>query len=137
MGGHPCGGRHRPCATAPTPPPLLVVGQAAGDSPLRAPCSRPLGGRRAASGCCPCGLLLLRVIAPCGLALAAASRPLTRGLGHGLAVGGRPCMGAGRGCPPFLLAAFAMKNIARTRRSYIPVFQIRMEKMKEVKHPSL
>ncbi|RWV93999.1 hypothetical protein GW17_00043503 [Ensete ventricosum] len=32
---------------------------------------------------------------PCGLALAVADRPLARGLGRGLAVGGRPYMGAG------------------------------------------
>ncbi|RWV98286.1 hypothetical protein GW17_00038876 [Ensete ventricosum] len=33
---------------------------------------------------------------PCGLALAAAGHSLVGGLGYGLAVGGRPCMGAGR-----------------------------------------
>ncbi|RWV83174.1 hypothetical protein GW17_00055260 [Ensete ventricosum] len=36
------------------------------------------------------------------------SRPLTRGPGRGLVVGGRPCMGADRGWPS-LLAAFAAK----------------------------
>ncbi|RWV80465.1 hypothetical protein GW17_00058266, partial [Ensete ventricosum] len=33
-----------------------------------------------------------------------------QGLGHGLAVGGRPCMGAGRGWSPLLLTAFAAKT---------------------------
>ncbi|RRT57440.1 hypothetical protein B296_00036080, partial [Ensete ventricosum] len=46
---------------------------------------------------------------PCGLALAAASRPLVGGLGRDLAVGGWPCMGASRGWPPLLLAAFTIK----------------------------
>ncbi|RRT65899.1 hypothetical protein B296_00014575, partial [Ensete ventricosum] len=46
---------------------------------------------------------------PFGLALAAANRPLVGGLGRGLAVGGRPSMGAGRGWPPLLLASFAAK----------------------------
>ncbi|RWW64990.1 hypothetical protein BHE74_00027739, partial [Ensete ventricosum] len=47
---------------------------------------------------------------PFGLALVAANRPLAGGLGHGLAMGGRPCMGAGRGWPPLLLAAFTAKT---------------------------
>ncbi|RWV78836.1 hypothetical protein BHE74_00058971 [Ensete ventricosum] len=34
-------------------------------------------------------------------------RPLRAGLSSDLAVGGRPCIGAGRGWPPLLLAAFA------------------------------
>ncbi|RZS23492.1 hypothetical protein BHM03_00056437 [Ensete ventricosum] len=46
---------------------------------------------------------------PCGLALVAAGRPLAGDFSRGLTVG----------------------------RSYIPVFQIRMEKMKEVKRPPL
>ncbi|RRT31444.1 hypothetical protein B296_00054399, partial [Ensete ventricosum] len=46
---------------------------------------------------------------PCGLALAAFGRHLAGGLSHGLAVDGWPCMGAGRGWPPLLLAAFAAK----------------------------
>ncbi|RWV95868.1 hypothetical protein GW17_00041463 [Ensete ventricosum] len=59
----------------------------------------------------PCGLLWPLTSAaglPFGLALVAASRPLIGGLGRGLAVGGRPYSGAGRGWPP-LLAAFAAK----------------------------
>ncbi|RWV84657.1 hypothetical protein GW17_00053614, partial [Ensete ventricosum] len=44
---------------------------------------------------------------PFGLALAVASRPLATGLGRGLAVGGQLYIGAGRGWPPLLLAAFA------------------------------
>ncbi|RRT47049.1 hypothetical protein B296_00026910 [Ensete ventricosum] len=47
---------------------------------------------------------------PCGLALAIVGRPLAGGLGRGLAVGGRPCMGASRGWPPLLLATFAAKT---------------------------
>ncbi|RWV82408.1 hypothetical protein GW17_00056094, partial [Ensete ventricosum] len=42
-----------------------------------------------------------------GLALLATICPLTGGLGHGLAMGAQPCMGAGRGWPPLHLAAFA------------------------------
>ncbi|RWW37905.1 hypothetical protein BHE74_00056925, partial [Ensete ventricosum] len=64
-----------------------------------------------------------------GRALAAAGRPLTGGLGRGIAVGGRPCMGAGR-------HSSSLPSL-RKWRWYIPVFQIRMEKMKEVKRPPL
>ncbi|RRT49134.1 hypothetical protein B296_00037955, partial [Ensete ventricosum] len=47
--------------------------------------------------CRPYGLLPLRAtVAPCGLALVAAGHPLVGGLGRGLAMGGWPCMGAGR-----------------------------------------
>ncbi|RRT36943.1 hypothetical protein B296_00054647, partial [Ensete ventricosum] len=49
---------------------------------------------------------------PCGLALAIAGRPLARGLARGLAVGGQPCMGAGRGWSP-LLTVFAVKTTRR------------------------
>ncbi|RZS11290.1 hypothetical protein BHM03_00042601 [Ensete ventricosum] len=72
-----------------------------------------------AGGCCPLEWCFstqappLRAAAPTGaaglpfgLALAAASRrPFVWGLGCGLAVGGRPCMGAGHGWPPLLLVA--------------------------------
>ncbi|RRT34167.1 hypothetical protein B296_00053582, partial [Ensete ventricosum] len=70
-------------------------------------------------GCCPYERCRppLQAIAPasgtglpCGVALAAASRPLVEGLGYDLAVGGRPCIGAGRGWRPLLLATFAMKT---------------------------
>ncbi|RWW46184.1 hypothetical protein BHE74_00047906 [Ensete ventricosum] len=44
------------------------------------------------------------------LALAASSRPLAGGHCRGLTVGGRPCIGAGRGWPPLLLAGFAAKT---------------------------
>ncbi|RWV97169.1 hypothetical protein GW17_00040061 [Ensete ventricosum] len=54
-------------------------------------------------------------------ALAMAGHPLAGGLGRsrlllttGLAVGGRPYMGAGRGWPPLLLVA--CENAARTRK---------------------
>ncbi|RWV95451.1 hypothetical protein GW17_00041922 [Ensete ventricosum] len=45
---------------------------------------------------------------PCELSLAVAGRPPAGGLGLGLAVGGRPCMWAGRGWS-LLLTAFAIK----------------------------
>ncbi|RWV77146.1 hypothetical protein GW17_00062071 [Ensete ventricosum] len=58
-------------------------------------------------------------------AFAVADRPLTGGLGRnrlplaaGLAVGGQPCMGVGRGWPPLLLAAFA----AKTQQEHIKRF---------------
>ncbi|RWW11674.1 hypothetical protein GW17_00024699 [Ensete ventricosum] len=47
---------------------------------------------------------------PCVLALTVIGRHLARGLGRDLVVGGRPCMGAGRGWPPLLLIAFAAKT---------------------------
>ncbi|RZS05890.1 hypothetical protein BHM03_00036441, partial [Ensete ventricosum] len=67
-------------------------------APLRAPaasgCRPPLCRRIAGSRPLRPGrgwLPPLRATAPTG------SRPLPAGLGRGLAVGGRPCMGAGRG----------------------------------------
>ncbi|RWV92689.1 hypothetical protein BHE74_00055037 [Ensete ventricosum] len=88
------------------PPPFLAARLAAGGNPFRAPYSRP--------PCCyHCGRQppLAGVVGfPFELALAAASRPLAGGLSRDLAVGGRPCMGAGRGWPLLLLAAFAMKT---------------------------
>ncbi|RRT32117.1 hypothetical protein B296_00047119, partial [Ensete ventricosum] len=60
-------------------------------------------------GGCP-----LRAGCPCKRVLAVADRPLTEGLGRsrlllavGLAVGGRPCMGASCGWLPLLLAILA------------------------------
>ncbi|RRT31273.1 hypothetical protein B296_00051037 [Ensete ventricosum] len=82
-----------PRATAP-------FGLAAGDHHLWVPpCSLPPCGHDAAGGYRPYGL----VAAPVG------GRPFRAGLGRGLAVGGRPCMGVGRGWPHLLLAAFAAK----------------------------
>ncbi|RZS15020.1 hypothetical protein BHM03_00046799 [Ensete ventricosum] len=118
----PCQGAATPVAGAVT---LLAAGLAAGNSPLRAPYSRPPlwalhckrlclrvvaapagwpqptvpAGGTSARKHCPCGLLppLAGTVGlPFGLALAKANRPLAGGLGRGLAVGGRPCMGAGR-----------------------------------------
>ncbi|RRT31882.1 hypothetical protein B296_00057071 [Ensete ventricosum] len=112
------------------------------------PCSLPLCGRRATPP--------LQATAPVG------DHPLWVGLGHGLAVGGRPCMGAGRGWSSILLAAFA----AKMQQEYVEQFyviqshhtqfktnlshenlgfdttvekpqRIRMEKMKDVKRPPL
>ncbi|RWW52989.1 hypothetical protein BHE74_00040550, partial [Ensete ventricosum] len=42
--------------------------------------------------------------------LQAGRRLLRASLGRGLAVGGRPCMGAGCGRPPLLLVAFTTKR---------------------------
>ncbi|RWV77685.1 hypothetical protein GW17_00061451 [Ensete ventricosum] len=71
----------------------------------------------------PCGLLPLRaIVAPCGLALAAAWSWVAS-----------PTWGLAAPPPCYLRC----ENATRTRRSYIPVFQIRMEKMKEVKYPPL
>ncbi|RWV82053.1 hypothetical protein GW17_00056477 [Ensete ventricosum] len=71
---------------------------------------------------------------PIGLDLAATSCPLARGLGRGLVVGGKPWMAAP---PPHWLRAGPGRKLITRRRSYIPVFQIRMEKKKEGKHPPL
>ncbi|RWV93781.1 hypothetical protein GW17_00043736 [Ensete ventricosum] len=56
-----------------------------------------------------------------------AVRPLVGGLGlnrlplaAGLAVGGRPCTGAGRGWPPLLLIAFAAKKCSKNAEIVYP-----------------
>ncbi|RWW20328.1 hypothetical protein GW17_00015568 [Ensete ventricosum] len=92
---------------------VAPCGLAAGDSPLRA--SRSRSCPRATTA--PAGGLHLRVAAPTG------GRPLQEAwpqpvapLQGALAAAGRPVVGG---------------------RSYILVFQIRMEKMKEVKRPPL
>ncbi|RWV90733.1 hypothetical protein GW17_00047042 [Ensete ventricosum] len=88
-GGHPCGW---PRAAA----------------PCELPAPDPLCERRATSGCARERLSPLRA----GRSRPSRERlsPLLAGdVGHGLAVGGRPCMGAGRGWPPLLLTAFAAK----------------------------
>ncbi|RRT31532.1 hypothetical protein B296_00049438, partial [Ensete ventricosum] len=72
----------------------------------------PAGGASTRK-CHPCGRLSPFASVgglPFGLALAAASCPLVRGLGRGLAVGGRPCLGTGRGWPHLLLTAFVAKT---------------------------
>ncbi|RWV79344.1 hypothetical protein GW17_00059535, partial [Ensete ventricosum] len=81
-------------------------------APFGCPTIDPLCGHRAVSGCARRRLLPLAGAAglPFGLAPVATNRPLAGGLGRGLAVGGRPCMGAGRAWSPFLLAAFAAKT---------------------------
>ncbi|RWV92531.1 hypothetical protein GW17_00045082 [Ensete ventricosum] len=63
----------------------------------------------------PAGDCPLRAGCPCKGVLVVVGRPLTGGLGRsrlplvaGLPVGGRPCMGAGRGWPPLLLAVLAV-----------------------------
>ncbi|RRT31423.1 hypothetical protein B296_00057727 [Ensete ventricosum] len=98
-----------------------------------APCSQPPCERRAASGCRP-----LRTAAPGG-----DSRPLRAGPSRNRS----PTYGGGRGWPTlhgdwlWLVTPppcyLRCGNTARTRRSYIPVFQIWIEKMKEVKRPPL
>ncbi|RWW59928.1 hypothetical protein BHE74_00033106 [Ensete ventricosum] len=99
-GVHPCG---CPCQGAFTP------------AAYGSPAAGPLCGRHTESGCARGQLLPLRDVAPAsgvglpdGLVLAAAGSPLVGGLSRGLAMGGRPCMGAGRDWPP-LLVAFAAK----------------------------
>ncbi|RWW42303.1 hypothetical protein BHE74_00052160, partial [Ensete ventricosum] len=105
--------------------PLPTVGLAEGGSPLRAPHCKRLCPRAAAAPTswlctwaaatheggafarrrCPYGRLPPLAGAasfPFGLAVGAASRPLAGGLGHGLAVGGRPCMGASSSLLPSL-----------------------------------
>ncbi|RWV83658.1 hypothetical protein GW17_00054710, partial [Ensete ventricosum] len=111
---HPAKGRP-PLQLA--PPLLLAAGLAAGGSPLWTPTANPLCRDHAARRCARGQLPPLRAAAlvsgtslPCGLAMAAVGRPLTGGLGHGLVVGGRPCMEAGSGWPPLLLAAFTAKT---------------------------
>ncbi|RWV84272.1 hypothetical protein GW17_00054023 [Ensete ventricosum] len=102
-----------------------------------------------------------RVAAPCGRSpLVNGRQPPCRGA---LAATGRPCGGVGRGSRPLegglgrsrlplaashgqplllaVLTANTLNDSTRfnliTRRSYIPVLQIRKEKMKEVKRPPL
>ncbi|RWV81876.1 hypothetical protein GW17_00056667 [Ensete ventricosum] len=124
-----------PCQGAATHAVALTSG-----NPLRAPCSRPplrashckrlcpqaavapagwLQPTVHAGVCCPHGrhfcpqaLPLWAAVAglPFGLALALAGCPLVGGLGRGLAVGGGPYIGAGRGWPSLLLAAFTAKT---------------------------
>ncbi|RZR73187.1 hypothetical protein BHM03_00021236, partial [Ensete ventricosum] len=106
-GSHPCGRRRGPCwrqplAGALQPSPFAGVALAAVGRAHRR---------------CPCGLLPLRIATPasgvglpCGLGMAAIGRPPVGGLGHGLVVGGRPCMGAGRGWSRLLQAAFTAKT---------------------------
>ncbi|RWV76780.1 hypothetical protein GW17_00062502 [Ensete ventricosum] len=66
------------------------------------PCSLPPCERDAAGDYHPYGLVAAR--------RAHKRRPLRAGLGRGLAVGGRPCMGADHSWPPLLLAAFTAKR---------------------------
>ncbi|RZS23259.1 hypothetical protein BHM03_00056159 [Ensete ventricosum] len=103
---------------------------------------------------------------PFGLALAAANRPLGGGLGRGLAMGGWPPLllaaFAAKTQQERIEQFYAIQShhtqfktnlshkslgsdttvgkpqwVYHMRRSYISVFQIRMEKMKEVKRPPL
>ncbi|RWW69090.1 hypothetical protein BHE74_00023337, partial [Ensete ventricosum] len=56
----------------------------------------PAGGRAGRGRQPLAGPALLAATAPCGLALVSASRSLVGGLGRGMAVASRPCMGVGR-----------------------------------------
>ncbi|RZS07917.1 hypothetical protein BHM03_00038824, partial [Ensete ventricosum] len=96
----------------------------------RRPCRRqPCPWAAAQDGDCRCKGLWLWPAAPLQGAFAVAScllqpaSPWVAGPTWGLAAP-----------PPCCLRC---ENAARTRRSYIPVFQIRIEKMKEVKRPPL
>ncbi|RWV82980.1 hypothetical protein GW17_00055476 [Ensete ventricosum] len=90
-------------------------------SPLRAPCSRPPLRAPRCKRVCPPTATALAGCCPrkqCWTPLRAGpGRGLAMG-GHGLAVGGQPYMGAGRGWPPLLLAA-RYENIARIRRTIL------------------
>ncbi|RZS22617.1 hypothetical protein BHM03_00055419, partial [Ensete ventricosum] len=95
-------GRQLPCQGAATPATGVVapVGGKAGRG------RQPLAGWSLAAA--PLASVS-RAAAPCGLAIPvvpAGAAPA----GRGLAMGGRPCMGAGRGWLPLLLAAFAAKT---------------------------
>ncbi|RWW24722.1 hypothetical protein GW17_00010967 [Ensete ventricosum] len=96
----------------PAPSPLLAVGLAAGDSPLKAPYSQPALRARLCPQAPP-----LQAATPATMPASLAGcypcerrwPPLRAGPDHGLVVGGRPCKGAARGWPPILLAAFGAK----------------------------
>ncbi|RZR86228.1 hypothetical protein BHM03_00013384, partial [Ensete ventricosum] len=75
--------------------------------PYGRPATGPLCGRRVASGCV-----------------------------RGLAAADRAYKRARKRLPPLRVAA-PVSGVGLPWRSYIPVFQIRMEKMKEVKRPPL
>ncbi|RRT31211.1 hypothetical protein B296_00056627 [Ensete ventricosum] len=91
----------------------VAFGLTAGGHHLRtSPCSLPLCGGHAMGGCCP----YRQAVA----SRARKRRPLRAGLGHGLAVGGRPCIVTGRGWPTLLLAVFAVKmQQERVERFYV------------------
>ncbi|RWW36537.1 hypothetical protein BHE74_00058436, partial [Ensete ventricosum] len=76
-GHHPCGRHCSPCWWQGWPRATV-------------PCGCPTAGPVVS-------VALPAAAAPCGLALAAAGFSLLWGLGRGLVVGGRPCMGAGLG----------------------------------------
>ncbi|RWW05783.1 hypothetical protein GW17_00030924 [Ensete ventricosum] len=141
--------------------PLLLVAALAGHSLGRgaAPCGLAVGSRnlRPGRGRMPltawpgCPLRLGRwwqplagwpqPVVPVGLLPLRVATPLQGGLGCNrspLAEGLPPLQGSWPWpCPAAPFKGFLRcENIARTRRSYIPVFQIQMEKMKEVKRPS-
>ncbi|RZS15163.1 hypothetical protein BHM03_00046949 [Ensete ventricosum] len=87
--------------------PLLAIGLVAGGSPLQASCCKRLPPLRAGrSRSCPWPALLPTSAAPYGRRWP----PSRAGPGRNLAVGGQPCMGAGRGWSPLLLAAFTTKT---------------------------
>ncbi|RWV95964.1 hypothetical protein GW17_00041363 [Ensete ventricosum] len=130
---------HAPDAATPTAGGAAHAGDRAGRrrqplvgalqlAPLRAPCCQRLP------------LAVPAGAAPCGLALATAGHPLAGDLGRGLAVDGQHYMGGWPWLadPTWWLVVVGHPSslLHSLRRSYIPVFQIQMEKMKEVKrHP--
>ncbi|RWV94682.1 hypothetical protein BHE74_00035698 [Ensete ventricosum] len=146
--GSPLRAGHWRLSLAGAPLVPIPCGHAAGSCPLRARCwQRPYG---LAAVDHVCGWLPLASCCPCGWPPLAGGRyPPCRGA---LATTGRPCRGgwlwpaaplqgalAAADCPlqPPTASPSSSLFLLRTRRSYIPVFQIRMEKMKEVKHPPL
>ncbi|RWW45009.1 hypothetical protein BHE74_00049190 [Ensete ventricosum] len=87
-------------------------------------CDLAVGGRY------PCGLVVLKQ--PLAGAALQAAVPVVAYRPCELATTGRPlCRRPGRA------SSFSLCLLRKCRRSYIPVFQIRMEKMKEVKRPPL
>ncbi|RRT57973.1 hypothetical protein B296_00036450 [Ensete ventricosum] len=132
------------------PPPLLLCKRQGWSRAGRwrsPPCKRAAGSRPLRAG----------HSSPCPQA-----PPLWAGLGRGLAIGGRPYMGAGRGWSPLLLVAFAAKMQQKCVKRFYAIQShhmqfktnllyknlssdtavgkpqwIRMEKMKEVKRPPL
>ncbi|RRT32044.1 hypothetical protein B296_00056446, partial [Ensete ventricosum] len=95
----------------------------------------PSGSRAGRNRSCsrvaaPCELLPLRAVAPCSGPDCSRSP-----LADSQAMAGRPYRGPGRGQPP--LHIDSMHVAAPPPEIIYPVFQIRIEKMKEVKRPPL
>ncbi|RWW23571.1 hypothetical protein GW17_00012176 [Ensete ventricosum] len=103
--------------STPSPPPLslrrrrlplpLAAALPRGDNPGGRPLDETLAGALQPTPFV--GAALQEAVAPTAAMPCWRLPPLPAGLGRGMAVGGRPCMGASRGWPPLLLAAFVVK----------------------------